>query len=64
MERQHGAKSREGGLGIGALPVTGVVGHVGLDKSKFEFAVAKRLDVINRASSPSSSECRSRAGSG
>jgi hypothetical protein len=49
MERQHGAKSREGGLGIGARSVIGVVAHVGLDKSKFEFAVANRLDVINRA---------------
>lgn len=49
MERQHRAQSRERGLSIGANPMIGVVGHVGLDKSKFEFAVAKRVHVINRA---------------
>jgi hypothetical protein len=49
MERQHGAQSRERGLGIGARSVIGVVGHVRLDKGKFEFAVAKRVHVINRA---------------
>jgi hypothetical protein len=49
MERQHGPQGRERGLSIGAHPMIGVVGHVGLDKGKFEFAVAKRVHVINRA---------------